>query len=180
MKKVFIGGSRSVRRLTPAVRKRLDQVIKTSLLVLVGDANGADKAVQSYLHERSYQKVEIYCMENGCRNNLGDWRVHIVNAPQNKKGFEYFSTKDLQMAHDASVGLMLWDGRSRGTLANMVRLIDLHKKVVVYVSPFKHGVNLGSWEDLEMFLGQFGPRIQHEANLHRALWAGSERQLDLY
>ena len=36
------------------------------------------------------------------------------------------------MAAEATVGLMLWDGESRGTLLNVVRLAAQGKPVVVY------------------------------------------------
>jgi hypothetical protein len=71
MIKVFIGGSRGIRRLGPEVRKRLDEIIRKQLFVLVGDANGADKAVQNYLHERGYDRVEVFCTGGHCRNNVG-------------------------------------------------------------------------------------------------------------
>jgi len=37
------------------------------------------------------------------------------------------------MAAEATVGLMLWDGRSRGTLLNVLRLVAQEKPVVVYL-----------------------------------------------
>ena len=41
------------------------------------------------------------------------------------------------MAEEADYGLMLWDGRSRGTLTNVVHLIRQSKPVLVYVAPQK-------------------------------------------
>ncbi len=72
MKNVFIAGSRAVSKLNAQIRERLDNITKQNLLVLVGDANGADKAVQRYLAKSGYQNVVVYCMET-CRNNLGGW-----------------------------------------------------------------------------------------------------------
>lgn len=48
MTKVFIGGSRHVSRLTAPVLERLHTIMEKELSVIVGDANGADKAVQNY------------------------------------------------------------------------------------------------------------------------------------
>jgi hypothetical protein len=39
------------------------------------------------------------------------------------------------MAQEATVGFMLWDGESRGTLLNVLRLVAQEKPVVVYVAP---------------------------------------------
>lgn len=138
MTKVFIGGSRRVTRLNAQVRQRLDEMVRKQLPILIGDANGADKTVQQYLHSRGYNRVEVFCTEGHCRNNVGRWTVRPVAAPHgNGRDFEYYTAKDRQMAEEGSVGFMLWDGKSRGTLANVLRLIKLGKKVVVYVAPSK-------------------------------------------
>jgi hypothetical protein len=48
----FIGGSRKISRLDAEARRRLDRMIEQQLPVVIGDASGADKAVQRYLHAR--------------------------------------------------------------------------------------------------------------------------------
>ena len=61
MTKVFIGGSRRVTRLNADVQRRIDKIIEQGFAILVGDANGADKAVQTYLRTRRYNKVDVFC-----------------------------------------------------------------------------------------------------------------------
>jgi hypothetical protein len=51
------------------------------------------------------------------------------------KGFDYYSLKDRAMAETAEYGLMLWDGKSKGTVNNVVNMPRDHKPVVVYVAP---------------------------------------------
>ena len=63
MIKVFIGGSRRVSRLDAQVKARLDEIIRKQLPVIIGDANGADKAVQDYFHQHAYEHVEVFCTE---------------------------------------------------------------------------------------------------------------------
>jgi hypothetical protein len=58
--KVFIGGSRRITRLDGEVLRRLDRIVEKRLPVVIGDANGADKAVQRYLSERKVEKVEVF------------------------------------------------------------------------------------------------------------------------
>jgi hypothetical protein len=153
MTKVFIGGSRRIARLDASVRLRLDEIIKKELPVLVGDANGADKAVQKYFQERDYSRVEVFCSEGHCRNNLGSWKTRAVPAPhKDRRDFEYYAAKDRLMAEESSLGFMLWDGKSRGTLANVERLIGLGKKAVVYVAPLKEFRTLKNPEDWEHFV----------------------------
>jgi hypothetical protein len=135
MTKIFIGGSRRVSRLSPQVRKRIDNIIEGNFPILVGDANGADKAVQSYLHSKQYSNVEIFCSEGECRNNVGSWKVRNVPAVTRERNAQFYSAKDRLMTHEADIGFMIWDGKSAGTLLNAMRLVSLQKKVVVYIVP---------------------------------------------
>jgi len=130
--KVFIGGSRRITRLAADVRARLDRIVASHLPVVLGDAYGADKAVQAYLSGRHHELVEVFCSDTKPRNNLGSWPVRVARPARNARDFEYYATKDRAMAAAATVGLMLWDGESRGTLLNVLRLIAQGKPVVVY------------------------------------------------
>jgi adenine-specific DNA-methyltransferase len=152
MKTVFVGGSRRISRLGSDLRGRLDQIVEKNLCVLLGDANGADKAVQSYLKERSYPHVIIFCTAGQCRNNLGHWRVESVAPPHKAKDFQFFSAKDAAMAREADVGLMIWDGESSGTMVNAARLVGSGKPVVVYVAPQKTFRTVKSPAQLEKLL----------------------------
>lgn len=154
MTKVFIGGSRKIGRLGVEVRLRLDRIIEKKIQVLIGDANGADRAVQAYLKSRGYDRVEVFCMDGVCRNNVGGWMVRNVSAPKKAKGFEYYSVKDEEMTNESTVGFMLWDGKSRGTLSNIFRLIEHDKKVVVYVAPRREFVTLSDRDSWNSFAGQ--------------------------
>jgi hypothetical protein len=145
---VFVAGSRAVSRLNSQVRERLDNIMKQNFTVLVGDANGADKAVQQYLAKCHYCKVLVYSME-ACRNNVGEWptRAH-TGEPGSKRDRHYYSIKDEAMARDATCGFMLWDGVSKGTLTNVVNLLNAHKKTLLYLSPKKLFFKLRGFEDL--------------------------------
>ena len=153
MTKVFIGGSRKVARISSPVRQRLDRIIDRGLQVLVGDANGADKAVQRYLGSRRYERVEVFCTNGICRNNIGNWPVRAVPAPGTARGFTFYVVKDEQMTREASVGFMLWDGASRGTVANIERLLDGHKKVLVYSAPTGRFLTFRNKQEWEAFHG---------------------------
>ncbi len=151
MTKVFIGGSRNLTRLNGAIKQRLDRIVEIGHRILIGDANGADKAVQQFMQNRCYKRVEVFCTNGVCRNNLGDWPIRKVKAARNAKGFEFYAVKDRLMAEECSVGFMLWDGKSKGTQANILRLLSSEKKVVVYVAPSRGFVTLRSKRDWEHF-----------------------------
>jgi adenine-specific DNA-methyltransferase len=160
MTAVFIGGSRQVRRLNADIRRRIDRIVERRLPVLIGDAHGADRAVQTYLKSRGYEKVEVFCMEGECRNNVGNWRLRAIPAHRRAKDFTYYATKDRVMAQEASVGFMIWDGRSAGTLANVARLLGQHKKVVVYNVLPRSFTNLMNEADWERFLSSCPPDVR--------------------
>lgn len=153
MKKVFIGGSRSLSRLNADIRRRIDRIVERHLFVLVGDANGADKAVQDYLSNRHYPHVIVYSTGGQCRNNLGGWPNMSVEPPHRTKDFQFFTAKDAAMAHDADFGLMLWDGRSPGTMVNVARMLASGKPVVVYVAKERIFRTLRSRSQLQLLLG---------------------------
>jgi hypothetical protein len=133
MSVVFIGGSRRLSRLNSVIRARLDNMIERNHAVIVGDANGGDRAVQAYLAERGYRSVTVYCTNGDCRNNVGQWPVRSI-AATDQRGFEFYALKDAAMAGDAECGFMLWDGKSKGTLFNIRRLLAAEKPVVVYLA----------------------------------------------
>ena len=154
MMTVFIGGSRRISRLNDTVKSRADNIIRQGLRVLIGDANGTDKAMQQHFAAKAYKNVVVYCMGKRCRNNLGSWPTRYIYAERNRKDFAYYATKDLEMAKEASGGFMIWDGKSKGTLNNILNLLLQQKKVVVYFSPDKACHTLSSVDDLRGLLGK--------------------------
>ncbi|OFW25583.1 MAG: hypothetical protein A3H97_03105 [Acidobacteria bacterium RIFCSPLOWO2_02_FULL_65_29] len=93
-------------------------------------------------------------MKDHCRNNVGNWPTREVAAPRGAKGFDYYSLKDRAMAETADYGLMLWDGKSKGTVNNVVNLSREHKPVVVYVAPTKQFRTIKTSDDLRDLLAQ--------------------------
>lgn len=128
-------------------------MIEKGFQILVGDANGADKAFQRYFADKSYPNVLVHCMKDHCRNNLGNWPTRQLVAPRGAKGFDYYSVKDRAMAETAEYGFMLWDGKSKGTVNNVANLSRNHKPVVVYVARTKQ---ISNDQDLEGLSGSSG------------------------
>lgn len=152
MNSVFVAGSRGISRLNPEIRERLDNILKQNLTILVGDASGADKAVQKHLAISRYSKVEVYCMDV-CRNNIGNWQTHRhVAELGSKRDRYYYGIKDMAMARDADCGFMLWDGKSKGTLTNIINLLNVGKKTLLYLSSKRQFLKLSSFEELQEVL----------------------------
>lgn len=169
MSKVFVGGSRHVSRLTAAICERLDNIMQRGLPVVVGDANGADKAVQKYLFEKQYSNVEVFCSGQKCRNNLGHWNTRQIDARPQDKGFRFYAAKDRAMAQEASYGLMVWDGKSIGTLLNVLRLVQQNKGVVVYGGSRHQLSELKTHSQWETFISNCDPVIRVEVERKVAL-----------
>lgn len=151
--KVFIGGSRVVSKLNAVICERLDDLMKRGCTILIGDANGADKAVQTYFAKKQYAKVIVFCMEQ-CRNNVGIWPTRSISPPAGSKGFSYYAAKDFVMAGEAECGVMLWDAKSKGTLQNMLNLIGAGKRTLVYFAPTKDFHVLASQQELQALLAR--------------------------
>jgi hypothetical protein len=129
-------------------------MIEKGFQILVGDANGADKAVQMYLADKAYSNVVVHCMKDHCRNNVGHWPARHVDAPRGARGFDYYSVKDRAMAASAEYGLMLWDGKSKGTVNNILNLSRDQKPVVVYIAPSKQFRTIKTPDDLKGLLAE--------------------------
>ena len=152
MTTVFLSGSRTISRTTADIRSRLDNMIQNGLRIIVGDANGADKAMQGYLAKVHYPDVTIYYVRAAPRNNVGHWLAKEVSAEGHVSGRDFFAQKDKQMSKLADFGFVLWDGKSPGSVQNMLWLMQEGKKLVVYYSPEHQFYNFKEQSELaELF-----------------------------
>lgn len=154
MSTVFIGGSRRIAKLNDAIRARAKNIVNEGLSVVIGDANGADKAIQKFLAEEGYRNVVVYFSGGVCRNNIGEWETHQVSPANGERGFWFYAAKDIAMSGVADYGLMIWDGESVGTVHNILNLLGRGKLVVVYFAPEKGFANLRTSDDLEALLNR--------------------------
>jgi adenine-specific DNA-methyltransferase len=178
MNTVFIGGSRQVSRLSPMAKERLKNVTASGAHVVVGDANGADKAVQKFLLDANYRNVTVFCSGKAARNNLGKWETNNIFPPKGVSGFEFYAAKDRAMALRADYGLMIWDGKSPGTVLNILRLLKAGKKAVLLNTQNKSALNFKTHEDWQSFFvemtGEFRSDLRKRATSDE--WAFSDPQ----
>ncbi|MER2560296.1 MAG: hypothetical protein ABTQ32_06250 [Myxococcaceae bacterium] len=148
---VVLGGSRHIIRLSEEVRARLDRIIEKRLPVVVGDANGADKALQEHFSSKGYRAVEVFCSGPAPRNNVGRWPCRSIATEAEPGTFSFYAAKDRAMAEQATVGFMLWDGKSAGTMVNVWRLLQQRKTSLVFVQAEKTFIEVrgpGEWKQL--------------------------------
>lgn len=153
MTTVFLSGSRKLGRLNDDVRARIHNMIERGFDIVVGDANGADKAFQRYLANRGYRNVRVFCSGRVCRNNVGGWEVREVAADPKLRGRAFHTVKDKEMAAAADYGFVLWDGKSAGSLENMRELSRRGKKTVVYLAPEGRFATVARPADLDALAG---------------------------
>jgi len=146
--KVFIAGPRVISKLTTDVKERLMNIYNKNFSVVVGDASGVDKAIQQYFYELKYPHVNVFASRGRARNNIGKWTVQGVEVPSHIKGFEFYAAKDLKMAEYADYGFMIWNGKSRGTLNNMINLLNMNKKTLLYFIPKKEFYCINNYNKL--------------------------------
>jgi len=129
-KKVFIGGSISIRKLPKLVLDKLNNIINKQFDILIGDAPGVDTLVQQYLFENNYLNVTVFHIHY-CRNNVGNWSTRKV--PTNGLiGRKAYMQKDIVMANLADYGFQIWDGKSKGTWNNILNLYKQYKYCLIW------------------------------------------------
>ena len=119
--------------------------------------------MQTYLAERHYPRVIVFWMDT-CRNNVGAWPNRKIEPPsEHGRGFGYYAAKDAAMSREAKCSMMLWDGRSKGTLNNMLNLIAAQKRTLVYFAPRKEFYMLATHADLQALFAHCRPRDLDDA-----------------
>jgi putative RNA 2'-phosphotransferase len=118
--------------LPPATIKKLNGFYNNGDDIIIGDAFGVDKAVQEYFAGLNYNNVTIYATGGKARNNVGNWRIVAIQSDY-ESGYDFYKQKDIAMANDCDYGFMIWDGKSRGTKNNIIRLVENGKTCDVYL-----------------------------------------------
>jgi len=133
--KIFISGSISIKQLPPLALEKINSIIEKNYRIIIGDAKGVDFLVQEYLLKNKYNDVTVYFTGDKIRNNAGDWETNQIIVDTEKiKGRQLYTVKDKAMANDADYGLMIWDGKSKGTLGNINEMKRLNKQFYVILN----------------------------------------------
>ena len=146
--KIFIAGARNIKSLDDNVKARLMSIYNNKHSVFVGDCYGVDTAVQNFFIKLNYDNVTVFANNGKARNNVGNWNVENVCVDSSVKGFDFYKQKDIAMANSADYGFMIWDGDSRGTLNNIINLVNQNKKVLVYTTLFHKMFVIGTMRQL--------------------------------
>ena len=161
---IYLAGSRvgvSTGRLPQSVRDRVGTIVRRGMRVVIGDANGADRALQMLLRELGHKDVSVIVGGTGRVRNLADpdWPVERIGADSPLTGKALMTIKDEAMGERATHGLMVWSdvytnrfGResvSSGTLRNVWQLLSAGKPVALFYVPADRFFDLKSLDDYE-------------------------------
>ena len=150
--KIFIAGARAIEQLDDNVKTKLLSIYEKGYDVLVGDAAGIDSAVQKFYADRNYPNVTVFASNGTARNNIGNWTVENVSVDSGVKGFDFYEKKDIAMANSAEIGFMIWNGESKGTLNNIINLVNQEKTCCVYLDTHKRIFVIDSEQKLKELL----------------------------
>ena len=159
MTTIFLSGSRHLYYLNDLIKSRIQNIIKHNFNIVIGDAYGSDKAMQSYIHECNYQNVLVFFAGNKYRNNIGLWDTKQIIPNKRLTGKSLYMEKDKAMAKYANFGFALWDGKSEGTINNILELLIQNKKSVLYLSSNKRFFNIKTTEDFISFINIYKPEF---------------------
>lgn len=130
-KTIFLGGSKTCNALSLDVKNDIVQMMNCNHKIIISDDMGADLQMQKLLKENGYQNVVVYYSGERPRINLGGWKEKYIPANKYVSGDEAQRGRDVQMAADCDEGFMVLKGKTRGTVANIERLLANKKKCKV-------------------------------------------------
>jgi len=134
--KVFVSGSISINKLPDIVKNSLDKIIENNLIILVGDASGIDTLVQNYCNDKKYFNIIVYSIYPIPRYKVNDnfKSKYIEVSNEIKKERQRQTHKDKAMSDDSNYSLVIWDEKSKGSYANVIRALESKKAVKVYIN----------------------------------------------
>lgn len=162
--KVFIAGARSIKILDDTVKKYILSVCKKEYEIFIGDCYGVDSLVQEFLCALKYKNVTVFASDGAARNNKGNWKVRNIKVMSAVSGFDFYKQKDIAMANESDCGIMVWDGKSRGTLNNIINLVFKNKPVLLYFVSENKAVTIKNKHDLNNLVLKLNCQTQKTYN----------------
>ena len=141
--RVFVGGSRNIKELDAEVYRALFGELNSNAHILVGDADGVDTEIQKFCHRQKYNNITVFASNGRARNNIGNFTVCEVPVDKSTHSKAFFSQKDIAMVDQADYGIVIWDGKSKGSLQQLHRMVRQNKPCRVYL------VEAGRWVAIE-------------------------------
>ena len=88
------------------------------------------------------EHLTVFCGDTIPRHNIGAWPVRQILADAAPGTRAFHSAKDREMTRLAGAGIVVWDGVSQGSRANIRRLCERGRHVLVYLRPMDRFVTV--------------------------------------
>lgn len=122
--------------LPKEIKSEIDSAIKANKKIIIGDAPGVDRQVQDYLNSKKYSNVKVYGPGKQVRYSANSkWKTETVDSGKYKPDTEEWrAEKDEVMSKlaDEALAIIIENGGSSATRANIQRIIDRNKDVKVF------------------------------------------------
>lgn len=163
MTSMMLAGSRHIAALESETRRYLREACEANAWFLVGDAAGADSAFQGELRSLNHTRVVVFTALPTARTNIGNWSVRVIDSGLKSRGADMHTAKDRKMVELADSGLMLWDAKSPGTLANVIDFVEQGKECTVMNIADQTFSRVDSPKDLEALKSLY-PDVYRESS----------------
>lgn len=175
MTTVMLAGSRHIQNLPSSASEKVRELAAQETWFVVGDATGVDCAFQSLLASLQYKRVVVFTSLDEPRNNLGSWEVRKIDSGLKSKGAAMHTAKDRDMVRIAATGVMVWDGSSPGTLANVIDFVNEGKSCYVWSPDDDLLWSMDSPQQLEKWTAAY-PDVTSEARIRLRRWSKRNAQ----
>ena len=131
---VFISGSISIKKLPIEVINSIRKIIENKIHILVGDADGIDTLIQNFCLSENYTNLTVYSISPIPRYRATEeFNFKYIFPDENiKKERARQQEKDKAMTLESEFSFVIWDGKSKGSYANLIRALEKNKKIKVY------------------------------------------------
>jgi hypothetical protein len=132
-KSIFISGSMDIKKLHPLVRDTIKKItLSNQYEIFIGDAKGVDSLIQKECVTNNFNNCTIFSIIKNPRNFLSEnFNFHYILATE-KNARKRQQEKDIAMTKKADSLFVIWDGKSKGSYENILRGIELRKKIEIF------------------------------------------------
>lgn len=151
-KTVFISGSAGITEITADIRNLITAWYLKGYNFVVGDCRGVDSAVQDILNQLGCPNVTVYFSGYKATDKpryyhpFDGWKLKRVIPKPGARGREFFTAKDIVMTYESDISLVIWDGKSQGSKANIDRANAALKDIMICMTDGKKLVKKNSEE----------------------------------
>jgi len=133
MKKIFISGSMSIKKLPLKVEKSLDLLISKKYKILVWDAFWVDELIQSYFVNKNYYYLFVYSISHPRIFKSEKFKNIKVKIDENIKDLRERQTwKDRFMSDQSDISFVIWDWASKWSYNNIIRTLEKNNDIQVF------------------------------------------------